>query len=85
MDEEGPTHKEGRESHKLQMKSEDLKILMRRKNLTNLVMKENITTSMRRENPNNNKVDDNLKRSELWTVHKQDNTPLFKDIPLKQY
>ena len=85
MDEEGLTHKEGRESHKLQMKSEDLKILMRRKNLTNLVMKENITTSMRRENPNNNKVDDNLKRSELWTVHKQDNTPLFKDIPLKQY
>ena len=56
MDEEGLTHKEGRESHKLQMKSEDLRSLMRRKNLTNLVMKENITTSMRRENPNNNKV-----------------------------
>ena len=85
-DEEGPTHKEGRESHKLQMKSEDLKILMRRKNLTNLVMKENITTSMRRENPNNNKVViyTNLERSELWTVHKQDNTPLSNDTP-QQY
>ena len=56
MDEEGLTHKEGRESHKLQVKSEDLRSLMRRKNLTNLVMRENITTSMRRENPNNNKV-----------------------------
>ena len=87
MDEEGLTHKEGRESHKLQMKSEDLKSLMRRKNLTNLVMRENITTSMRRENPNNNKVViyTNLERSELWTVHKQDNTPLSNDTPLEQY
>ena len=86
VDEEGLTHKEGRESHKLQMKSEDLKSLMRRKNLTNLVMKENITTSMRRENPNNNKVViyTNLERSELWTVHKQDNTPLSNDTP-QQY
>ena len=68
------------------MKSEDLKILMRRKNLTNLVMKENITTSMRRENPNNNKVViyTNLERSELRTVHKQDNTLLSNDTP-QQY
>ena len=48
--------KEERESHNLQMRSEDLKSLMRRKNLTNLVMRENITTFMRREDPNNNKV-----------------------------
>ena len=68
------------------MRSEDLKSLMRRKNLTNLVMRENITTSMRRENPNNNKVViyTNLERSELWTVHKQDNTPLSNDTP-QQY
>ena len=88
MDEEGPTHnsKEEREAHNLQMRNEDLKSLMRRKNLTNLVMRKNITTSMRRENPNNNKVViyTNLERSELGTVHKQDNTLLSNDTP-QQY